>query len=40
MAKSGGHTIVKDFDGKTLRIYTVSRVEPHLGVPEEVKGNC
>jgi len=29
--------ILKDFLGKTLRVYTISGVEPYLGVLEEVK---
>ncbi len=29
--------VLKDFIGKTLRIYTVSGVDSYLGVVEEVK---
>jgi ferredoxin-fold anticodon binding domain-containing protein len=30
-------TILKNFIGKTIRIYTISAVESYLGVLEEVK---
>ena len=32
--------VLKDFIGKTLRIYTVSGVDSYPGVVEEVKDDC
>jgi len=31
--------LLRDFVGKTLRIYTTSGIESYLGVLEEVKGD-
>ncbi len=32
--------ILKDFIGKTVRIYTISGVESYLGIIEKVKKDC
>ena len=32
--------VLKDFVGKTLRVYTISGVESYLGVAEMIKDDC